>query len=244
MLRILVLLAVLLVGAYYARRWLARLDPARLRQWLRQVALIGGSGLILLLMARSGPAAALLLPLLLPLLRNGGLSRLSSVFGGSSSSTYAGGSGQTSAVTTRFLRMSLDHGSGEMQGTVLSGQFQGRTLASLSESERIDLWRECQVDPQSVAVLEAYLDRMQPDWRSQQTHEQPEPDAPHDSRQTRNTRMDRQEACQILGVAPDASRDDIKAAHRRLMQKLHPDHGGSSYLAARINEAKDVLLKG
>lgn len=243
MLRVFLLLALLLVGVYYARRWLARIDPARLQQWLRQFALISGGILLLLLLARSGPAAALLLPLLLPLLlKNGSLGRLSSVFS-SSSPPGDGPTGQTSAVTTQFLRMLLDHCSGEMQGTVLAGHFQGRELASLSAAERLALWRECQTDPQSVAVLEAYLDRLQPDWRKPQDTDEPSEQETH-RRAAGKTRMDRQEACQILDVAPNASRDEIKAAHRRLMQKLHPDHGGSSYLAARINEAKDVLLKG
>jgi DnaJ-class molecular chaperone len=54
--------------------------------------------------------------------------------------------------------------------------------------------------------------------------------------------MSREEALSILGLKADAGREDIIAAHRRLMQKVHPDRGGSDYMAAQINKAKDILL--
>ena len=55
--------------------------------------------------------------------------------------------------------------------------------------------------------------------------------------------MSRQEAADILAVDIDASESEIKMAHKRLMQKMHPDRGGSDALARQINIAKDTLLK-
>jgi DnaJ homolog subfamily C member 19 len=54
--------------------------------------------------------------------------------------------------------------------------------------------------------------------------------------------MSRDEAYQVLGLKPGASKADIKAAHRRLMAAAHPDHGGSDWIAARLNQARDVLM--
>jgi DnaJ-domain-containing protein 1 len=125
-----------------------------------------------------------------------------------------------------------------MSGRVLEGRFAGRTLRDLSLQNLLDLWRECQSDAQSLAVLEAYLDRhVEAGWREQVCDTGPTADSNRNSGV-----MDRAEAYQILGLQPGASREDIQAAYRRLIQRVHPDHGGSSYLAARLNQARDVLL--
>jgi DnaJ domain len=141
---------------------------------------------------------------------------------------------------TDTLRMQLDHATGELEGEVLRGPFAGRSLESLGLAELLQLLAGCQRDdPRSVPLLETYLDRRQPDWRAHVAGEQA--GASGQQAGTAGT-MDEATACSILGLSPGASADEIKAAHRRLMTKLHPDHGGSSYLAAQLNQAKDLLL--
>jgi len=126
-----------------------------------------------------------------------------------------------------------------MAGTVRRGQFEGQSLDQMSLSELLDLMIECHVeDEQSAAVLAAYLDRIHPDWRTQAgAAAGAGRTAPASSGS-----MSAEEAREILGVGEQATENDIKEAHRRLMKQYHPDHGGSSYLAAKINEAKEVLL--
>jgi hypothetical protein len=150
------------------------------------------------------------------------------------------GGQRNSEVATETLRMALDHRTGELEGEVLRGPFAGRTLDSLGLSELLDLLADCQrEDPRSVALLETYLDRRQPDWRAHLGGEE----TPRDGAERGpGGTMDEVTAWSILDLAPGASDPDIKAAHRRLMNKLHPDHGGSSYLAAQHNQAKDCLL--
>lgn len=149
-----------------------------------------------------------------------------------------GGQQQGSDVRTRFVSMHLDHASGHVSGHVLEGQFAGRTLESLSSQELLALYGEVQPDADSVRVLEGYLDRREPGWREQGSREGEEQSAPHPNSGT----MSREEAFKVLGLHPDADEAAIKAAHRRLMSNLHPDKGGSDYLAQQINRAKDVLM--
>lgn len=149
--------------------------------------------------------------------------------------------GQTSEVDTRFLKMTLDHDSGVMSGLIKEGRFRGRLLEDLSLEQLIDLWLECRAeDAQSASVLEAYLDRTQGEvWRTaaEQSGHQTGPRSA-----TGEGGMTQEEAYEILGLEPGASPEAIHEAHRRLMQKIHPDHGGSNYLAAKINQAKAMLL--
>jgi hypothetical protein len=144
-----------------------------------------------------------------------------------------GGAGQRTEVRTAFLQAWIDHGSGDVGGTVLAGSLAGRTLDALSDSELIDLRAQCASDVDSLKILEAYLDRrLGPEWRNAQRRP---PRGPR-------TDMTREEALAVLGLSDGASDDDVRAAHRRLIQRVHPDVGGSADLAARINRAKDVLL--
>ncbi len=147
--------------------------------------------------------------------------------------------GQQSRVETRLLRMMLDHDTGRMNGEVLEGPFRGRHLENLGLPELLDLLEYCRgEDEESTSLLEAYLDNTHGDtWRSENhnKHEQP-------SQSYRNESMGQPEALEILGLQPDADKQKIIEAHRRLMQKLHPDRGGSNYLASKLNTAKDVLL--
>lgn len=149
--------------------------------------------------------------------------------------------GQKSTVRTKTVEMELDHDTGDMRGTVLSGRFAGRLLGSLSLDEAVALWRECgTADPQGALLIEAMLDRAQPDWRElYEIHAKGEAaDTPAGAQ-----KMTLREAYEILGLPPGASRADIQRAHRELMKRFHPDQGGSNYLASKINEAKDMLLK-
>jgi hypothetical protein len=141
------------------------------------------------------------------------------------------GSGN-SQVETRLLRMTLDHETGDLGGEVLDGEFAGRRLDDMDQAELEQLLAFChEQDVDSARLLESYLQRRFGDaWQGDRS-------PPGDS-----SGMSESEALAILGLEPGASRDDIVAAHRKLMQKLHPDRGGNDYLAAKLNEAKDFLL--
>ncbi|MFO1169653.1 MAG: DnaJ domain-containing protein [Hyphomicrobiaceae bacterium] len=153
--------------------------------------------------------------------------------------------GKMSSVRTAFLEMVLDHASARMTGRVLAGVYAGRDLASLGPADMLVLWRECRAgDPQSRQLLEAYMDREHPEWRDQLRREDAQPRGRNGAGNGQAaTAMSVSEALDILGLKPGASEDDIRSAHRNLMKKLHPDQGGSTYLATKINAAKDALLK-
>ena len=145
--------------------------------------------------------------------------------------------GNTSKVETAYLRLELDHDTGAMRGEVLHGTFAGQNFMDLHYEQILELLAECQRhDGQSAQILEAFLDRNHgPEWRYHA-----ENDA--EKRPTGSGPMTMKEACDILGLETNPSPNEIRKAHKRLMLKLHPDKGGSSYLAAKINQAKDILL--
>ncbi|PKU25888.1 DnaJ domain-containing protein [Telmatospirillum siberiense] len=228
---LLVLLAVMA-----ASRWFAATPPAMVLKTARWTGalLLGGAILVLAVTGRLGWALAglaALIPWLMRLIQARHAYRAFRAWSGRGGGVKTASSNQ-SRVETRFLRMSLDHDSGVLSGEVRDGPFAGRPLSQLSFAEAFDLYRFCGADPQSVQLLESWLDRTWPDWR-----------AASGAGEADDGRMTREEACRILGLSPDADRDAIKEAHHRLMVKLHPDHGGSTYLAAKINQAKDFLLK-
>lgn len=227
--------------------WFTRTPPQQVAAVLRRSALWLGAGLLIVLAATGrlhwlfallGALApfvqrALRLLQYLPLLR-----RATGRF--RSSGAGAGpGDGHTSQVRTRFLHVQLEHDSGAMRGQVLEGRFAGRQLDDLSLDDSLDLLAECAAaDAQSAAVLEAYLDRRHgPEWRERRP-----PGTGQSAAGTPSGPMSRGEALEILGLPTDADKQAVLDAHRRLMQRLHPDRGGSTYLAAKINQAKDLLL--
>ncbi|MCC6736101.1 MAG: molecular chaperone DnaJ [Bauldia sp.] len=146
--------------------------------------------------------------------------------------------GKSSSVNSRFVEASLDHDTQRLTGRVLEGTFAGRVLDDLTETDLRLLLTEAQVDPDSAALVEAYLDSRFPRWR-----EDREDDAgPGAGGAADAGAMTDEEAYQILGLAPGAGEAEIRAAHHRLLKGVHPDRGGSTFLASRINLAKDRLL--
>ena len=146
--------------------------------------------------------------------------------------------GQVSRVRSAFVEMELDHDTGAMQGRILAGRHEGVPLEALDVPSLVGFLPE--IDEESRALLMAYLDRREPSWRE---HAQGDAATGPGRSSGSSGKMTEEEAYQILGVQPGASAADIGRAHRALMKKLHPDQGGSTYLAARVNEAKDVLLR-
>ncbi|RWM19590.1 MAG: molecular chaperone DnaJ [Mesorhizobium sp.] len=146
--------------------------------------------------------------------------------------------GKHSTVRTAALEMELDHDTGNLEGLVLAGRHEGKMLGTMSLAELQQLYRELPGDPESRQLLETYLDGRFPIWRK---------DAEANGGDGLGVSpgsgaMTKEEAYKILGLEAGAAAADVRKAHRRLMQRLHPDIGGTSFLAARINEAKDVLL--
>jgi hypothetical protein len=220
--------AIALFVLFLLLRAFAHAPVARVKQM--GAVLLGAIGAVLLLLGlltARGQQALFSLAFFLPLIMQWAQRwRTNKRFGGPAPQT-----GAANSVETAFLSMTLHHDSGRMTGSVKAGQFSGRDLAALDLPELLTLLEECRAtDPDSVALLEAWLDRTHPDW-----HAEPAA-APHSGTMTRA------EALEILGLAEGADEDAIRAAHRRLMRSAHPDQGGSAWLAARINAARDLLL--
>lgn len=146
--------------------------------------------------------------------------------------------GSASTVRSAFFDMRLDHDSGAMIGTVTAGRYAGQSLDDLTEPSLRELLEEVANDPDSTALLEGYLDRRFAGWREHvEGDEAARPRSAPDA-----GAMTDEQAYEVLGLSPGASEAEIRAAHRRLMKAVHPDQGGSTFLAAKINQAKDWLL--
>ena len=220
-------------------RLLANANPATFATVLRWVAgTLAGALMIFLVVRGMGGYAMMLGAFALMLLRRRRRASMGGLFGGVFPGRAAPSPGQSSEVETAYLRMTLDHDSGDMTGDVRQGSFTGRELSSLDLDELLTLLAECaRADQESVRLLEAYLDRgPHADWRDKMGARE------RAAGSVGKAGMAAEEAREILGVGADATPDEIKGAHRRLLQTNHPDRGGSTYLAAKINLAKEVLL--
>ena len=259
----LLLLLLAILGLFWFLRWFRRSPSHLVARRLRQSALWGGIGLVffLALTGRLNPlfaavAAAipvvmrgvnllLMLPAIRQALRNLGLGGLAGGAGAAQGGALGGvGGGQRSSIRTRFLEMTLDHASGDLEGLVLEGEAQGQRLSALGLDQLLRLLeRYRREDAQSAALLEAYLDRTQGNAWRQSDGDNTGPGGRREGHQAPSGGvMNREEALAVLGLTPGADEATIRDAHRRLMQRLHPDRGGSDYLAAKLNEAKRVLL--
>ena len=226
----------LLGAALLLGRWFVRANPALLAQRIRKFAGYALGGLAVMALVRGQVMPAMLLA-----------AGAATLLGWRSLGAPAGGGagpnpGTTSEVDTAWLAMTLDHASGGLDGTVKQGRFAGKRLGELSREQVIELHQECRgQDAQSATLIETYLDRVHgADWRGDGQQRQQQQEAPKPP--PRGNRMSSDEALRVLGLKPGAGPDEIREAHHRLMLKVHPDQGGSDYLAAKLNEAKDVLL--
>ncbi len=232
----------LLIGLLVAARWYANANPAQLAQGVRAFAAAFGAlaSTGLLFAGRFGLALITLAAMIIA------IRSMRQAPGAGFGGFGAGGRadpGRASEITTDTLRMTLDHATGELDGEVLRGPFRGRPLSSLGLSDLFELVEQCRrEDPQSVALLETYLDRREPEWR-EEAGAQAQQQGYGGGGAGGDGAMDDAQAYEILGLQPGATPDEIKAAHRRLMAQFHPDRGGSTYLAAQINRAKEHLIR-
>ncbi len=253
----------LLIGGLILMRWYVTTDPRVVLKTLFWTAgiLLAGIVLFLLVTGRMNWAMAgiaVLFPWLMRASRGLALIRvLAGLLGGTAGSGKSGGRaggagaapGQVSEVSSAYLHMKLFHDTGEMAGRVVAGSQAGRDLDDLSEGELGQLVAEVRGDGDSLALLESWLDRCRPDWREAMAGDADTGEGASSKQgsgggSSGSAVMSRAEALEVLGLEEDADEAAVKAAYRRLMARFHPDHGGSDWMAAKLNQARSVLLKG
>lgn len=229
MITYLILGVAILVGLLLAGRWFVQANSAQIAVVVRWGALVLGTFFLIFILVsgRLSWLPALLFAALPWLHRLRTMATLRKNMTGSTP-------GQSSSVETRYLHVSLDHDTGIMDGEVISGTLAGRKLRELDEEQLLALLRECNDDEQSCQLLGAYLDRMHSaEWRDQGGS----------TAAGVGNAMSVEEAREVLGINAEASTQEVEEAYRKLMLKMHPDRGGSAWLAAKINRAREVLLQ-
>jgi hypothetical protein len=240
----LILLIGLPIMAYYAVKSLSQRYglSARLTRYLyfTVVALLIIGVLIIMgrlpvqfILAPLGLAATFLLRALPTLLR---LFPMWQMFKSKLGSSGQRSGGNSSKIKTKYLVMELDHDSGDLSGKVVAGEFAGASVADLALEQLVKLHKECASDQDSQQVLEAYLDRYHGQWQSSN-------ESTRNSSAGDENEMSKSLAMEILGLEGEVSKESVQSAYRALMQKLHPDRGGSEYLAKKINQAKAILMQ-
>ena len=235
----LVVVVSVLIILWYASNAFTRANPAKIARYLKPLGGYATLAVAALMMLRGQIEAAVAVGgfglYLLGLANPPAFARMFSKVGG------APGADKVSRVRSAMIEMELHHDSGAMEGSILAGPFSGGRLADLTRPQCEEILTQCQRDdPEGARLLEAYLDRRFPGWR-------PAGDGHADAGAGAgggrvSAAMTEDEAYEILGLAKGASSEEIARAHRALMKKLHPDYGGPTALAAKVNEAKSVLM--
>ena len=230
----------LLIILWYASNAFTKANPAKLARYLKPLGGYASLAVAAFLMMRGQVEAAVGVGgfglYLLGLANPPGIARIFSKVGS------IPGADQVSRVRSAMIEMELHHGTGAMEGSVLAGPHSGVRLADLTRPQCEEILQICRRDdPEGARLLEAYLDRRFPGWRPA-GEDHGDPGRGSGDRRLAGA-MTEDEAYEILGLAKGASSEDIARAHRTLMKKLHPDYGGPTALAAKVNEAKAVLMR-
>jgi hypothetical protein len=223
---------VALLAALAAYRYLRGMSRGQFMRGLRWTV-GGGAALVAagLLLARRFDVAVFVGAGAFSVLRYGRL-------GPFSFDSVAAQAGNISRIKSRYFAMELDHDTGTVAGRVLAGQFAGADLMELGEMDTRLLIAEVEGDADSTSLLESWLDANRSGWREYFAEAAAAGEASESAPEDSDA-----EAYAILGLQPGASDAEIRAAHHELMKGVHPDRGGSSYLASKINAARDRLLK-